>query len=344
VRRFKPGVGLLALRLGVPVIPVWLGGTARAFPKGAFWPRPCSLQVRIGAPLLPDASQEQDAAGSDSKRFAQLVEDKVRELGSARHGPWALVTGASSGLGAALSLELAQRGFNLLITARRADELEGVAQQCRDQHTVNVVVQACDIGTADGRQQLLARLGECGEIRLLVNNAGMGAYSWPTRPDAARHQALLALNVDAPVALTDALLPGMLARGNGMILNVGSVYSVVPAPGQGVYSGSKAFVRSWSRALQKELHGTGVSVTLALPGSFESGFHGDMGLREGRKLAKLPATRVAAVVVTATLRRRRTSVPGSMNWLFLVVCTPLPQRCTAAVMSWLNKLRKLKPD
>ena len=344
IRRFKPGVGYLALHLGAPVVPIYISGSAQAYPKGAFWPRPVNVLVRIGEALQPEPLTDDVATGVQIKRFTQQLERAVRELATAVHAPWALVTGASSGAGDAICDELAKRGFNLLITARRDEELQRVALRCRENYKVEVVVQACDIATEAGRSQLLARLSECGELRLLVNNAGMGAHGATAHPDAARHQALLALNVNAPVALTDAILPGMLARGTGMILNMGSVYSVVPAPGQGIYSGSKAFIRNWSRALQCELHGSGVSLTLALPGSFESGFHLGMGVREGRKLIKLPASRVAAVVVADTIRCRSTSVPGFLNWVFLAVCTVLPQRITAWIMQGLNALRGLKRE
>lgn len=343
IRRFKPGVGYLALHLDVPVYPLYISGTARAFPKGAFWPRPHNLLVRVGEPLAP-AVVQQDATSPSIriKRFTQLVEQRVRELASASHGPWALVTGASSGAGHAMALELARRGFNLVLTARSESALRRLASGCSAQHAVKVEWVVADLVQPAARTQLLQRLQQQGIIlKLLVNNAGMGVHAPLHEPDAERHQQLLALNVESVVALTDAVLPGMLARRDGMILNVGSVYSVVPAPGQAVYSGSKAFVRSWSRALQCELRGTGVSLTLGLPGSFESRFHVGMGVREGRKLAKHSAAQVAASMIAATIRRRSTVVPGVLNTVFLVLCSFLPQRATAALMLLINSMRQL---
>lgn len=343
IRRFKPGVGYLALHLDVPVVPVHISGTARAFPKGVFWPRPVNLQVRIGAALSPAPFAQEDVSNNlKIKHFTQELERQVRELGKPAHAPWALVTGASSGAGEAICFELARRGFNLLITARREEALQAVATQCRAQHGVEVLVQAGDLGTAATRTALLAHLDDSRPLRLLVNNAGIGAHSPIDMLDAVRHQTVLVLNINAVVALTDAILPQLLARGDGMILNIGSVYSVVPAPGQAVYSGSKAFIRSWSRALQRELAGTGVSLTLALPGSFKSAFHRDMGVSEKTSIVKLPASSVAAAVVAATIRRRSTVVPGLVNKVFLLVCTFLPLRVTTILMQFINSLRGLR--
>ena len=344
VRQFKAGVGYLALQLNVPVYPIHISGSERAFPKGAFWPRPVNLQVRVGEPLHPQDLQlpAEAASGVRIKRFTQELEQRVRELGSSKRAPWALVTGASSGAGHAISIELAQRGYNLLVTARSSAALHALATLCQERYGVVVQQQVADLALPQDRALLLQRATALPQPpQLLVNNAGIGAHALPGRADALRHTQLIDLNVAAVVALTDALLPAMLARGSGMILNVGSVYSVVPAPGQAVYSGSKAFVRSWSRAMQCELAGTGVSLTLALPGSFESGFHRGMGVSEGRKLAKHSADEIAAVLVAATIRRRSTVVPGLMNKLFLVLCTCLPQRLAARLMQWINRLRRL---
>ncbi|MGV3590805.1 MAG: SDR family NAD(P)-dependent oxidoreductase [Gammaproteobacteria bacterium] len=345
INRFKPGVGYLALTLDVPVVPLHISGTARAFPKGAFWPRPVNLQVRIGTPLHPaELAQYEGSSNAKIKRFTQLLEARVRELGSAAHGPWALVTGASSGAGRAMCGELARRGFNLYIAARRANELEAIAGECRAAHGVEVEACVADLTLPEDRERLVQRIAtDARDLRLLVNNAGIGALGMTGEGDAARHQTVIALNVAAVVALTDALVPRLRASG-GMILNVGSVYSVVPAPGQAVYSGSKAFVRSWSRALQRELAGSGVSVTLGLPGSFISEFHVDMGVSERRKLGKQTSAQVAAALIAATIRRRGTVVPGFVNKLFLLLCAPLPLRVTAWLMQTINHVRGLRRE
>lgn len=345
ITRFKPGVGYLALTLDVPVVPLHISGTARAFPKGAFWPRPVNLQVRIGAPLHPnELAQYEGSSNAKIKRFTQQLEARVRELGSAAHGPWALVTGASSGAGRAMCGELARRGFNLYVAARRIGELDAIANENRAAYGVEVEVCPADLSQPEERERLAQRITQdARDLRLLVNNAGIGALGTAGAGDAQRHQAVIALNVAAGVALTDALIADLRASG-GMILNVGSVYSVVPAPGQAVYSGSKAFVRSWSRALQRELAGSGVSVTLGLPGSFVSEFHSGMGVSERRKLGKQTSAQVAAALIAATIRRRGTAVPGFVNKLFLLVCAPLPLRVTSWLMQTINHVRGLRRD
>ncbi len=190
---------------------------------------------------------------------------------------WAVVTGASSGLGAIFADQLARRGMSLVLAGRDHDRLGAVAQRVGQvAPDVDVELVVGDLGTDAGLDALVARL-EGRAIDVLVNNAGFGTYGPFAELDADREQELVAVNVDALVRLTHAVLPGMLARDRGGILNVASTIAFQPGPYQATYGASKAFVLSLSQALWAELRGTGVTVTALCPGATRTGFVDALG-------------------------------------------------------------------
>ena len=190
---------------------------------------------------------------------------------------WAVVTGASSGLGAIFADQLAKRGLSLMLTGRDQARLSEVAQRVRRiAPNVDVELVAGDLGTDAGIEDLVARL-DGRVIDVLVNNAGFGTYGEFSEIDAGREHELIAVNVDALVRLTHAVLPGMLARGRGGILNVASTIAFQPGPYQATYGASKAFVLSLSQALWAETRGSGVTVTALCPGPTRTGFVDALG-------------------------------------------------------------------
>jgi len=190
---------------------------------------------------------------------------------------WAVVTGASSGLGAIFADQLAQRGMSLVLAGRDHDRLAAVAQRvAQSAPNVDVELVVGDLGTEAGLDGLVARL-EGRTIDVLVNNAGFGTYGPFAEVDARREHELLAVNVGALVRLTHAVLPGMLARDRGGILNVASTIAFQPGPYQATYGASKAFVLSLSQALWVETRGTGVTVTALCPGPTRTGFVDALG-------------------------------------------------------------------
>jgi short-subunit dehydrogenase len=185
---------------------------------------------------------------------------------------WAVVTGASSGLGALFAEKLAKRGVSLVLTGRAEARLTEVQQRVRQLAPgVEVELVAGDLGTAAGVDALVGAL-DGRVVDVLVNNAGFGTYGPLHEIDPARDRALIAVNVDALVRLTHAVLPGMLARGRGRILNVASTIAFQPGPYQATYGASKAFVLSFSQALWAETRGSGVTVTALCPGATRTGF------------------------------------------------------------------------
>lgn len=186
----------------------------------------------------------------------------------------AVVTGASSGLGAIFAEQLAQRGHPLILAGRDQARLEQVRERIGADTEVELVVG--DLGTDTGVEDLIARI-DGRSIDVLVNNAGFGTYGPFAEVDAGRERELVAVNVDALVRLTHAVLPGMLGRGHGGIVNVASTIAFQPGTYQATYGASKAFVLSLSQALWAETRGTGVTVTALCPGPTRTGFVDALG-------------------------------------------------------------------
>jgi short-subunit dehydrogenase len=193
-------------------------------------------------------------------------------MSNERTAGWAVITGASSGLGAIFAEQLATRGLALVLAGRDQPRLAAVQQRVRDLAPgLDVELVVGDLGTRSGVDELLAHLGGR-PIEVLVNNAGFGTYGPFAETDEVREHGMVGVNVDALMGLTRAVLPGMLARGRGGILNVASTIAFQPGPYQAVYGASKAFVLSFSQALWAETRGTGVTVTALCPGPTATGF------------------------------------------------------------------------
>ena len=229
-----------------------------------------------------------------------------------------VITGASSGIGAELSRELARRGYDLTLVARRRARLDQLATELRDDHGVIVDVQTCDLADAADRQRLIEKLrGGAREVVGLCNNAGYGSVGTFAELDLEREVGEVRLNVEALVELTGAFMPDMIDRGDGAILNVASTASFQPLPGMATYAATKAFVRSFSEAVHTELRGTGVSVTVLCPGFTETEFAEVAGA--GSFEAKMPsfvvldAKDVAREAIDGMESGARSVVPGYIH-------------------------------
>jgi uncharacterized protein len=233
---------------------------------------------------------------------------------SEQQSGWAVVTGASSGLGAIFADQLARRGHSLVLAGRDEARLAVVAQRV-GQTAPDVELVVSDLGTQQGVDALVAHL-DGRTIDVLVNNAGFGTYGPFSAIDAGREHELVAVNVDALVRLTHAMLPAMLARGCGGILNVASAIAFQPGPYQATYGASKAFVLSLSQALWAETRGSGVTVTALCPGPTRTGFVDALGSDVShtaiyRRLAAPEP--VVAAGLRALDRGRAVAVPGWRN-------------------------------
>ncbi len=178
-----------------------------------------------------------------------------------------LITGASGGIGLELARVFADNGFDLVIVARREAELEALAERCRREQGVRVHVMAMDLLAPNASAKLVQQVNDQGiTIDILVNNAGLLDMGGFAEIEVDRHERLLQLNIIVLTSLTRRLLPAMLERGHGRILNVASTSAFQPVPALALYAASKAFVLSLSESLSEELKGTGVTVTALCPG------------------------------------------------------------------------------
>jgi hypothetical protein len=222
----------------------------------------------------------------------------------------ACVTGATAGIGAAFVTELAARGYDLVLVARDRDRLETLADHLRDSHKVLVEVLVADLGTDSGCQEVSDRLADSSRpVEILVNNAGFGVNQRFIGGDLAREEEMLNVLVRAVLRLTHAVLPGMVQRGTGSVINVSSVAGWLP---MGTYSAAKSWVTVFSESLASELSGTGVSVTAVCPGFTHTEFHARAQMRKDvmPEWMWLDADTVARDGLAAALAGRSVNVPS----------------------------------
>ena len=250
---------------------------------------------------------------------------------------YAVVTGASQGLGAAIALELAARGFGIIGVARNRDGLDRVAEACGKVNCGRTRVIVADLADEAATHRAVEAVLALGlPIAALVNNAGYAV--WGRFPDQAlaAHRSMLQVNMLAPVILTHRLLPALCQQPLGHILNVGSMAGYAAVSTLAGYSGSKAFVRLWSRGLRQDLRGTGITVTCVCPGTVLTGFTARAGMQALDQLAKKFGSSpesVAKAAVKAMLAGRAEVVPGVMDSLTSRLMKLLPEVLTEKVAS-----------
>lgn len=239
----------------------------------------------------------------------------------ARYGDWALVTGASSGIGAELARQIAADGMNVVLSARRGDRLARLAGEIENASGVATRVVVADLSERDGQAALLAGVDDL-EIGLLVNNAGLGYQGRFDLQDGDRLRRLVAVNCEAPLVLTHALARRMCERGRGAVLFTGSVAGHQPLPLHSVYAASKAFDRILGESLWGELRAANVDVTVLEPGSTQSEFQAVAG--------EIPHPGAAAPSVARAgleaLGQQPSIVVGWYNWLRANVASRLLTR------------------
>lgn len=192
-----------------------------------------------------------------------------------------LITGASSGIGAVYADRFARRGHDLILVARNLARLKDVAAALAERYSVSVRTLAADLGTEDGLAAVETVIAQDETITHLVNNAGFGSAAPLATADISDMQAMVAINVTAPMRLTYAIVPLFRQRGKGTIINISSIVAIGPEILNGVYGGTKSFLLAFSHSLRKELHETGVTVQVVLPGATGTEFW---------DIARLPAS------------------------------------------------------
>ena len=229
---------------------------------------------------------------------------------------WTLITGASSGIGADLARVFAGRGYSLGLAARRHERLEVLAAEIRRTHDVPVEILAIDLEDREAPQDLHEMLRERGiAVHTLVNNAGFGLRGYFASLPREKQLAMIDLNVMALTSLSRLMLPGMIERRRGGILNVASLAAFQAGPYMAVYYATKAFVLSLSEALHDEARPHGVTVTALCPGPTESEFSDTAGLKDSRlfRSGVMSSADVARIGVDGYEARRAIVVAGARN-------------------------------
>jgi len=247
-----------------------------------------------------------------------------------------LITGASSGIGAALAREFARRGHPLVLTARREAELAALADSIAGWGGPRPAVIAADIGSGDGVASLAAELRARGlSISILVNNAGFGLLGDAASLDLAQQLAMVDLNTRALTDLTLRFIPDIV-RNKGGILNVASIAGFLPGPGMAVYHASKAFAVSFSEAMHQELKEDGVRVCALCPGPVPTQFFARAGIPRGYFPSFLArsAERVAREGYEGFMGGHRIVVPGFGNRVVTLLPRLLPRGLIAGYSAW----------
>ena len=253
-------------------------------------------------------------------------------MGESERHVTALVTGACGGIGRELAARLAHGGCDLVLVGREVGRLEALAAELRAAKAgARIQTLACDLARPEAVGTLVERLDGRGlHIDVLVNNAGFGYDAPFASSDADRQRALVRVDVEAVVELTHALVPAMVARGRGAVLNVASIAGFMPGPAMATYYASKAFVQSVTQALHAELAGSGVHVTALCPGPVATPFWDNAGAGQ-TWLARLatPAAPVARAALSALEANRALCVPGILAKAVVFASRLLPRSAIA---------------
>jgi uncharacterized protein len=257
--------------------------------------------------------------------------------------PTALVTGASSGIGLELTTLLARDRHDLVLVARSRDRLEAIARGLKEEFGVAVTVLALDLALPETPNEIARELAQRAlTIDILVNNAGFGVYGLFAQTPIAKELEMIQVNVTAPTHLAKLLLPGMLARRSGRILNLASTAAFQPGPLMAVYYATKAYVLSFSEALANETAGTGVTVTALCPGPTITEFQKEAGL-EATRLFHSPLVMKASDVARAgyegMMRGKRVVIPGIGNLALVEVQRITPRRVVTAIARRIQESR-----
>lgn len=256
---------------------------------------------------------------------------------------WAIITGASSGIGRALAREFAAGDFNVLLTGRNEEALVRLAEQCTADFDVRTKVVPADLAQPESVDALIEAISAFPtDYEVLVNNAGFGVHGDFAVTDIDREVEMVHVQVIATLKLTKAVLPGMIARRRGRILNVGSVYSYAPVPFQSVYAACKAFLSSFSASLRNELAATGVTVTLFCPGITQTEFRSRAGIAEKNTTSGMTAQAAARIAFVETMSGKPVVIPGLPNRLFVVASKILPSSSFSGIVRFINRMRGLQ--
>lgn len=266
------------------------------------------------------------------------IESMARDF-TTIYGKTALITGASSGLGAEFARQLAEKGMNLVLVARRVDKLEEVKKEVQSKHSVEVELIAQDLAERDCAEAIKRNLDQKQiEIDLLVNNAGFGSHGLFQELDADWETKMVDVNVRAPVALTSVFLPEMLKRNRGGIIFLGSVASYQPTPFFANYGATKAWNLMFGEALWAETRKSGVDVMTLSPGYTRTSFQ-EVGDVHANPPGGYASSEVVVARALKKLGKKPSTIYGFRNWFLAWTIRFTPRRLAALIAYFISKPR-----
>jgi short-subunit dehydrogenase len=242
----------------------------------------------------------------------------------------AVITGATSGIGAAFAEKFAGQEYDLVITGRRKDKIEALAEQIRKEYGVDVDVILAELSEDEGIQKVIDHMKDQ-FIEILVNNAGFGVNSLYQISDLAVMEQLAKVNVLAPMELIHAVLPGMVERGSGTIINISSESAYLIVPKNAVYSGVKTFLKSFTEGLYLDLMGTGVRVMAVCPSLTHTDFHEKMGMDKSRQIDRgqikwMSTEKVVETALKDLEKGKVISIPGTHTKILTHMLNLMPRK------------------
>jgi short-subunit dehydrogenase len=250
-----------------------------------------------------------------------------------------LITGASSGIGLEFAKIFASNGYNLVLNARNKVKLQEIADQLIEKHGIQATVLAKDLSLPNSAEELTAELMATNiHVDVLVNNAGFAAYGPFDETSWKEEKEMLQVNIMALTTLTKQLLPGMVKRNSGKILNVASTAAFQPGPLMAVYYATKAYVLSFSEAINYELRNTNVTVTALCPGATSTNFEKRASLEESRlfQAGAMDAHEVARTGYNALMNDKRLSIPGFKNKALAQIIRFLPRKTILGIVHYIQ--------
>lgn len=248
-------------------------------------------------------------------------------------GKWALITGASFGIGACFAQELAKKGANLILVARNKEQLDNISASLGGQFKVQCVVIAMDLSQPDAATQLYTQVKAKGyAVSILINNAGFGVFGRFGQTELVKNQQEIMLNVFSLMTLTRHFLPDMLTAKDGVIVNVASTAAFQPVPYMSVYAATKAFVLSFTESLWAEYQASGLRILALCPGPVETEFFKRMGNDLKRFGEKDKPEAIVNTAFAALEANKMSVIPGNIkNFLLVQALRFLPRKLIAIV-------------
>lgn len=257
----------------------------------------------------------------------------------------ALITGASGGIGLELAKLFARGGYNLALVARNHDKLKLIADELETAHNVQVKYCAKDLAVSSTPDEIFQSLkSEMMQVDVLVNNAGFGWHGEFAHMELSDALEMIQVNITALTHLTRLLLPEMIQRKRGRILNVASTAAFQPGPMMAVYYASKAYVLSYSQALSEELRGTGVTVTAFCPGPTTTGFGQRAGFTTDKifgGILTMDAQSVAHIGYEGLMKGKSLVIPGKLNWLGTQIIRFVPRSIPMKLLKIVQQKRRI---